>query len=74
MGVVYYTLAQDGEALNYFQKAYKMCLENKLKVGREILVLNGIAGIFFKQNDIGKAKNLWKELTGSHWTTTSRVR
>ncbi len=56
MGVVYYTLAQDGEALNYFQKAYKMCLENKLKVGREILVLNGIAGIFFKQNDIGKAK------------------
>ena len=56
IGVVYISLLSNGEALQYFQKAYDLCIRHKLGAAREVEIINGIAGAFFQSHNYTKAK------------------
>lgn len=58
LGVAYFMLGRNGEALDYFRQAYQSCMEHKLDAKQEQLILNGIAGVFFEQQEYGKARKL----------------
>lgn len=58
LGVAYFSLYRNGEALDYFRKAYQICMENDLDPKQEVMVLNGLAGVFFEQQEYDKARKL----------------
>lgn len=58
LGVAYFSLYRNGEALDYFRKAYQICMEHNLGPKQEVMILNGLAGVFFEQQEYDKARKL----------------
>lgn len=56
IGAVYISLLSNGDALQYFQKAYDLCTRHKLGAAREVEIISGIAGAFFQSHNYAKAK------------------
>lgn len=61
IGVVYISLLSNGDALQYFQKAYDLCTRYNLGAGREVEIISGIAGAFFQAKNYTKAKQTLKQ-------------
>lgn len=55
IGVCYFLMSAHGEALHYYYEAYKICQNNKLGWQREAKIVNGIAGVYFEQEDYRQA-------------------
>lgn len=55
IGVCYFLLSEHGEALHNYYEAYKICKDNKLSWSREAKIINGIAGVYFEQEDYKRA-------------------
>ena len=58
IGVTYFSLFSNVEAIQNFQKAYDLCLRNNLGAVREAEIIGGIAGVFFQLGNYGKAKQM----------------
>ena len=55
IGVCYFFMSAHGEALHNFYESYKICKENDLGWQRESKIVNGIAGVYFEQEDFRRA-------------------
>lgn len=60
-GVAYYRISANGEALNSFSEALKLCDKYKLGKVERGHVLNGISAVYFEEKDYEKAKKYMKE-------------
>ncbi|MDE6670164.1 MAG: hypothetical protein K2K26_10855 [Muribaculaceae bacterium] len=58
IGVTYFSLYSNVEAIQNFQKAYDLCLRNNLGSGRETEIIGGISGVFFQLGNYSKAKQM----------------
>ncbi len=58
IGVTYFSLYSNVEAIQNFQKAYDLCLRNNLGFVREAEIIGGIAGVFFQLGNYAKAKQM----------------
>lgn len=58
IGVCYFLMSENGEALHNFYEAYKICRDNNLGWNRETKIVNGIAGVYFEQEDYAKVCEL----------------
>lgn len=56
MGVCFYSLYENGEALRHFTDAIKICRGKKLGWQLESQILNGIAGVYYDENNFDKAE------------------
>lgn len=52
IGVCYFVISENGEALKNFYEAYTICKKNKLGWHKESNILNGIAGVYFEEKII----------------------
>ncbi len=55
IGVCYFLMSAHGEALHNYYEAYKLCKKNHLGWQRESKIVNGIAGVYFEQEDYLRA-------------------
>lgn len=55
IGVCYFLMSAHGEALHNYYEAYKLCKKNHLGWKRESKIVNGIAGVYFEQEDYHRA-------------------
>lgn len=55
IGVCYFLMSEHGEALHNYYEAYKICQENDLGRNRKAKIINGIAGVYFEQEDYKRA-------------------
>ena len=60
IGVCYFFMSEHGEALHNFYEAYKLCKDYKLGWNRETRIINGIAGVYFEQEDYRRAYDFVK--------------
>lgn len=58
IGVCYFMMSENGEALHNYYEAYKICHDNNLDWSHEMKIVNGIAGVYFEQEDYTKAHEL----------------
>lgn len=58
MGVCYFMISENGEALKYYYEA--LTIAEKYRLGRESRskIQNGIAGVYFEENNFDKAEEL----------------
>lgn len=55
IGVCYFLMSAHGEALHNYYEAYKLCKKNHFGWKRESKIVNGIAGVYFEQEDYHRA-------------------
>jgi tetratricopeptide (TPR) repeat protein len=60
IGLCYYFISENGEALKYYYEAYKMCTDNNLGWKMESKILNGIAGVYFDDENYEKSHEIVK--------------
>lgn len=58
IGVCYFVISENGEALKNFYEAYSICKKNKLDWHKEANILNGIAGVYFEERNYKKAREI----------------
>jgi hypothetical protein len=58
IGASYFAISENGEALNYFYDSYKACEDFNLGWKERARVMNGIAGVYFLENNLEKAEQL----------------
>lgn len=58
IGACYFMISENGEALKNYYEAYKISKNNKLGWYTESLILNGIAGVYFEEENYKKAREL----------------
>lgn len=61
IGVCYFSLLDNGEALNYYRQALELCEKHHLSAIRKMEILHGISGVFFGMGDYVKSKQIVKE-------------
>lgn len=60
IGVCYFLMSEHGEALHNYYEAYKLCKDYKLGWNRETRIINGIAGVYFEQENYRRAYDFVK--------------
>lgn len=55
IGVCYFFISENGEAMRYFYEAYKISQTCKAGWKSDSRIVNGIAGVYFAQNDYARA-------------------
>lgn len=60
IGVCYFLMSEHGEALHNYYEAYKLCKDYKLGWNRETKIINGIAGVYFEQENYRRAYDFVK--------------
>lgn len=58
LGVCYFVISENGEALKNYYEAYTICKENNLGWSTETNILNGIAGVYFEEKSYNKAREI----------------
>lgn len=58
IGVCYFNISENGEALKNFYDAYTICKDHGLGWSVESRILNGIAGVYFEESNFREARKL----------------
>lgn len=58
LGVCYFCISENGEALKNYYEAYKICKEEHLEWHLESKILNGIAGVYFEEKNYKRAREI----------------
>lgn len=58
LGVCYFVISENGEALKKYYEAYEICKTHNLGWKTESNILNGIAGVYFEEKDYQKARGI----------------
>lgn len=58
MGVCYFLISENGEALKNYQQAYGICTANGLGWQTRSRIQNGIAGVYFEEHNYVKAREV----------------
>lgn len=58
IGVCYFMISENGEALKNYYEAYKICKDNDLAWALKSKIINGIAGVYFEEKSYQKAKEI----------------
>lgn len=61
LGVCYFMILENGEALDNFQQAYSICSANRLGWKMKSRIQNGIAGVYFEEGSYEKAGEIVRE-------------
>lgn len=60
IGLCYYFISENGEALKCYYDAYKICMDKNLGWKMETKILNGIAGVYFDDENYDKSYEIVK--------------
>lgn len=60
IGLCYYFISENGEALKCYYDAYKICMSRNLGWKMETKILNGIAGVYFDDENYDKSHEIVK--------------
>lgn len=60
IGLCYYFISENGEALKCYYDAYKICMDKNLGWKMETNILNGIAGVYFDDENYNKSYEIVK--------------
>lgn len=61
IGSAYFSISENGEALNHFYEALQLCDRYKLGLKERSRVLNGISGVYYEQENYAKSKQYMLE-------------
>ena len=60
LGKCYSQISEHGHAMSHYYEAYRICEASKLGALNKLYVLNGIARLYFEENNMAKARGLMK--------------
>ena len=58
IGVCYFFISENGEALKNYYDAYTICQNNELGWETESMIMNGIAGVYFEEENYIKSREI----------------
>lgn len=58
LGVGYALISYNGEAMRHYYEAFRLCKENQFGWQQTSYVMNGIANVYFEQNNYSKANEM----------------
>ena len=58
IGVSYFELFENGEALDNFLQAYRISLDHEISITRKLEIAYGISGVYYRQEYLDKAKEM----------------